>query len=181
MLRRALTLAVAAAAGTLACENVTETSFSEGMATAEFSKGPVVQSVTGSGHLRGERGFSGFRSFSFSAREYSNGVVKGQWQAFGRAAEPPTVVHGRVTCFTIEGNTAWVAGIIDRSSSPDEVPAGQERGWKVVDNGEGAGADPDQISITVAIPDGYSAADWCDSGIGVEMHPVQYGNIQIRG
>ena len=178
MLRRALTLAVAAAAGTWACENVTETSYNQDLATIELSKGRVVQSVSGSGHLRGGPGFSNFRSFSFSALRYADETVKGQWQAFGRGSDPPIVAHGRVICFTIVDNSAWVAGVVEKSSAPGEVPPGQERVWQVTDNGQGAGASPDQISTTY----GFPADVYCDQApLGAEMHDVQYGNIQIKG
>lgn len=106
--------------------------------------GPVVQSVTGMGlYTDGDAK----RTFSFSARRYADGSVKGEWEGKIRSGDPALRGHGDVTCFQIVGNRAWIGGIIERfPSRPERV--GCEAVWLVVDNGQGADAPPDQISRT---------------------------------
>jgi hypothetical protein len=110
--------------------------------------GSVTERVSGSGHFTsgGE-----LRTFSFNARKYADGAVKGEWQQNNRALGAEE--HGNVTCFAVEGHQVWLGGFAEKGTNAGEV------GWTVVDNGEGAGSPPDQISLKwVRRPPGFASA-----------------------
>jgi hypothetical protein len=50
------------------------------------------------------------RSFNFWAERYGDDTVEGEWNSENRWAESPrpTRSKGKITCFTIEGNRAWI-------------------------------------------------------------------------
>jgi len=100
----------------------------------------VVQSVTGSGQFTAG---GLLRIFAFIAVKRADGTVSGGWQQDNRAANVKT--HGDVTCFTIIGTSAWIGGMAKRTDAPPGEVA-----WRVVDNGQGANAVPDQISLKFA-------------------------------
>ena len=140
--------------------------------------GPVVQSVTGFGLFTqvGEP-----TTFSFTARRHADGSVKGEWERQNRCGD--FRAHGDVTCFTIVGDQAWISGIIELFPS-DPGRVGSEAIWRVVDNGQGANADPDQISRTRNPADfGASALDFCDgTPVGFPgVRDLEAGNISVRG
>jgi hypothetical protein len=97
----------------------------------------TVASVTGSGHITwlGER-----RTMTFTAREFSDGTVHGEWQRYTRVTDAKA--HGVVTCLTFDGNRAFLGGFTETTTS---VPGGVY--WAVEDNGE-PGDDPaDRITL----------------------------------
>ena len=64
-----------------------------------------------------------------------------------------------VTCFTIVGNQAFLGGAA--TSGSFNSPPNNETAWRVVDNGQGANAPADQISLEfVGAPPGF-AANYC--------------------
>ncbi len=130
--------------------------------------------VTGSGHID----LSGqLRTFAFNAKVQNNGTVNGQWQTNNRLAG--TFALGSVTCLTAIGNQAWIGGVIESSSDPAIV--GFDAFWRVVDNGEGSAAPPDEISqIPLFLPAG-SAQDYCNTAPqSPALHLIQAGNIQMH-
>ncbi len=133
----------------------------------------ISEKATGSGHfdVGGE-----LRTFSFNAIQRSDGKITGQWQVKNRLLE--VIVHGNVTCITVIGNSAWIGGSITSSSDPTFV--GNDARWRVIDNGEGASAPPDQISqIPAGLPPGAAQA-FCDAAPLVGVNDIVQGNIQIR-
>lgn len=136
------------------------------------SSGPVVEMVTGSGHLtRSTEPVGLWRTFSFTARRYADGSVKGTFEGHDHGW---TYVKGSITCFTIDGNQAWVYCVIEKSD-PEYV--GSQRVFRVVDNGEGANAPPDQISL-LSVDQGYS----CSALYGFPLvYDIEAGNIQVKG
>lgn len=135
--------------------------------------GRVVQSATGSGHYYTAPGE--LRTFSFTARRYADGTVKGEWQQLNREVE--VKAHGNVTCFTIIGNQVWLGGDAERSN---DAPGGVA--WRAVDNGQGSKSPPDRISQKFFGQSPAFVADYCattpDSPL---LNDIDAGNIQIRG
>ena len=131
----------------------------------------VVQSVTGSGQFTAG---GLLRIFAFTAVKRADGTVSGGWQQDNRAADVKT--HGDVTCFTIIGTSAWIGGVAKRTdASPGEVA------WRVVDNGQGANAVPDQISLKVDGAGPGFAANYCGTTPATPaLNNVEVGNIQVR-
>jgi len=95
-----------------------------------------------------------FRSFSFSARKYADGTVDGELQLNSRGFD--VFVHIKIDCLRVEGNTAYMSGLITHSSNPEEGVVGELNRWAVQDNGEGSDAEPDRVS---SIPENEGNAD----------------------
>ncbi len=143
----------------------------------------VVESVTGSGHITAG---DGLRVFTFNARKKADGSVSGVYHLNIQATG--LKVKGSIECFTIEGNVAYLAGLVDRSNSEAAAlnpPSGFM--FKVTDNGQGANAAADQISLTQFnteltedVLDGIcgdpSSFDFLDDF----TFDVEAGNIQIH-
>ncbi len=136
--------------------------------------GAVVQSVTGSGAFTGGGGL--LRTFSFTARRHADGSVHGRFTGFNRNSGGR--IAGRVTCFTIKGNAAWIAGVIEHANF-DVI--GDETGWRAVDNGPASSATPDQLSFAV----GVTAADFCAETpgpppAGLGLVDIEAGDIKVQ-
>jgi hypothetical protein len=138
-----------------------------------FAKNAVIESVTGSGHFT--RDYPAWRTFSMNARKKADGTVEGRFQVNNHGV--PSYAKGIITCFTIVGNQAWIGGIIEKSNSPDLI--GTQRGWRVVDNGEGVNFPPDQVSFLNLVDD---AQFFCVDSIPewIALHDIEAGNIQVR-
>ena len=84
---------------------------------------------------------------NFSAVKRTDGSVTGSYvyhSVFNHVK-----IHVDVTCMTVtEGNKAWIAGIITQSSIDGLV--GTVSYFYAFDNGEGAGAEPDIVSLVRA-------------------------------
>jgi hypothetical protein len=137
--------------------------------------GPVVQSVTGSGNfvIPGVR----LRIFTDAAHLRADGSISGQWERNG-------IAHGVVTCFTIVGNEAWLAGYA--TSGARSTPPNNGVAWRVVDNGQGENDPADEISFQwVGAWPGF-AEEWCantpgpNDPFGLSTRPIQAGNISVR-
>jgi hypothetical protein len=139
---------------------------------------PVVASATGSGHMVRPDGT--FRSFSFSARKYADGTVNGELQLNSRGFD--VFVHIKINCLRLDGNTAYMSGLITHSSNSEEGVAGELNRWAVQDNGEGRDANPDMVS---SIPENEGNLDprTCedDNSDRPTSRIVQRGNVQVRG
>lgn len=138
------------------------------------SSGPVVQSVTGSGHTT-RPATDIWRTFSINARKYPDRTVEGQFQVNNHGGT--NFHHGIVTCMTFYGNRAWLGVYFTKSTNPSAEDT--EGILRVVDNGEGKNADPDQISY-IAFGN-VDAAAFCDATPDFPLlHDVESGNIQVR-
>jgi hypothetical protein len=133
------------------------------------SEVPLVASVTGHANLTHE---GELRTFSFTARQYADGTIKGEWQRFTRSTN--SKAHGDVTCLTVVGNEAWIGGITERTTT-----VGGEVGWRVVDNGEGSA--PDQMSLQFAGGGEGSADAYCAAGPAwPPLSDIEGGDIQVN-
>ncbi len=175
---RNLTAPVLAAVFTVvACENAVEPE--PNMPGPSFSANPVVQSVSGSGSFIAPAG--DWRTFSFTARRHADGTVAGQWQRIrrqpGNASQSKS--HGIVTCFTIVGTQAFLGGVT--TTGLFSTPPNNENAWRVVDNGQGASAPPDQMSLEfVGAPPGFAASYCALTQAAPPLINLQAGNIQVR-
>jgi hypothetical protein len=119
-----------------------------------------------------------FQRYSFSAIRHQDGRVTGQWQLDQDFPGFEAMLHGRVTCLSIVGNTARIGGIVERSSHPFYQQDGGIT-WTVADMGEG-GSTADLASymsyIFFSDPAGF-----CATGEpALPMTPSQRGNIQVK-
>jgi hypothetical protein len=148
----------------------------------EVSGEGLLQSVGGSGHIQvpGSK-----RRFSFSAGEGIDGSASGQFSLmidtplFGSTHPTMTRVEAEVVCVVVDGNQAWVGGVVKSATNPDWI--GGETGWAVEDNGVGHPS-PDLISRMRLPP--VQSPGWaqytCDSRIFTPDMLVERGNVTIH-
>jgi hypothetical protein len=152
------------------------------MNTPQFSSsGRVVQSVTGSGSFTVVQQTGDWRTFAFTARRHADGTVAGQWERIrrgdGNAADSKS--HGVVTCFTIVANQAWLGGYA--TSGLFTEPPNNGAIWRVVDNGQGATALADQISLQFVAPPPADVANYCaTTPTSPALNDIEAGNIQVN-
>ncbi|MBZ0326498.1 MAG: hypothetical protein K8F54_02750 [Altibacter sp.] len=169
--------AVAIASGCMiilsSCEKEQLTNESENLVieidgTSNRGSGP---SANGQGTLTNPDG--SIRHFSFHAREKNNGSIQGNGVlTYGGGL---LKIKFDIDCLQVMGNTAQLSGIITSwSDNPDGV------GWgiwfKVIDNGEGNNADPDEITRLGNNPDPLD----CTIDYGIELYQIEGGNIQVK-
>ena len=134
----------------------------------EMSVANVVASASGSGHITvdGEQ-----RTFSFHALQLSDGRVGGEWQRFNRAGDARG--HGKVTCMTFGGETAWLGGFATKSTTtPGTVR------WRVTDGGQTGSQDAISLQSVSA---GADTEAYCYGQPDFpELLPIESGNISIR-
>jgi hypothetical protein len=136
--------------------------------------GPIVESATGSGHYTaGDQ----IRTFAFSAVKGTDGSVNGEYHINVHASD--LFFHVTVTCMDVVGNSAWVAGIIDKASGPPVIE-GTVSYFYTTDGGEGSDA-VDIVSVARINDRPESAQEFCT------QHPtvlpprvVEKGNVQVR-
>jgi hypothetical protein len=130
----------------------------------------VIESARGGGHWEVN---TALRTFAFTAKTRADGTVQGQYQVNNRDVSG-SKEHGTVTCLHVDGNQAWIGGVITHSSIPGRE--GLTRVFRVVDNGEGSGASPDQATILI----GGGAVVSCHSRPIIPAENLEGGNIQVR-
>ena len=126
-----------------------------------------------------------YQQYSFTAVMKKDGSVRGEFQLFDTFNDSTRLVaHGNVECFTIQddGKTAWLGGVVERGMLDSTNLAGAEAYWTVVDNGEGAKADPDEATEIVYGFDGLLAQDHCEEGLGTFVYfgPILRSNVQVK-
>jgi hypothetical protein len=109
---------------------------------------------------------------SFNAKTAPDGTVGGNFRHSNASSD----MRGSVTCLTIVGTEAWLAGVIDHAAGP--WLEGQAVGWVAVDNGQGANALPDQMGAPVLLDIG--ASDFCASPLVIQATNLESGNVQLR-
>jgi len=118
------------------------------------------------------------RNFSLVANMNHNGEVSGQWQdGFGGGQGS---IHVAVDCLEIvgSGNEAIIGGVITHGTLNGVDVSGQRAVTKVVDNGQGSNADPDQISYsyfstTIGSCDDYLTANF-------PLFDIQCGQVKVK-
>jgi len=141
-----------------------------------FSSGGVVESARGSGHY-----FAGdqIRTLAFSAVRHADGTVSGEYQINVHASA--LWFHVTVECMLTSGNVAWIGGHIDRSSDAAVVIPGTVSYFWMVDNGEGAGAPADIVSVARINDVDAALEEFCTEGPTVlPPREIVNGNVQVR-
>ncbi len=137
------------------------------------SQGPSIAS--GSGHVPSG---SGMRVFTFHSIEKPDGSVSGSYTI--RLTSPGLFFSVDVSCMAIEGNTAWVAGLISETNA-SFIQVGSVSYFYAVDNGEGAEASTDVVS-SARINDvaGEDQLFCSDRPLLLPSFPIEQGNVQVR-
>lgn len=127
-------------------------------------------SATGSGHFHiGDE----LRTFSFSAVKNAVGNARGEGELHNRAQD--LALHLKINCLSIVGNTATVTGKISDSNNPALI--GLDFYFKAADNGEGANAPPDEISLVFFF---FGPGPTCSTNLAVPLIAIEGGNIQVH-
>jgi hypothetical protein len=134
----------------------------------------VGEMAGGSGHFTEPEGW---RTFAFTAREMPDGTDRGKAHVRGPFGDGDIVLNVRIDCLEVFGTTAVATGTVDVQKLPPGAPFdpdGIYAIFAVQDNGEGAGSAPDRITT-------LSPATGRCSGDPGAFHPIEAGNIQVRG
>jgi hypothetical protein len=126
-------------------------------------------------------GYDGaIRTVAFTAIQVNEtGDAKGQLMVLNRKQE--VELHCSILYLKVDGNQAWVGGVITQSSDPVFRPVGWEFVLRVLDNGEGANKAVDRSS--------YITFDYHGKPVlasqALEMLPLDWyvwpnGNIQVK-
>ena len=139
---------------------------------------PILGAVSGSGHITWPEGTPGegiWRTFTLSARKFSDGSVAGHMQLNNHGST--SVWKGIVDCLIVNDNQAFVAGtmIMRGSEHLSELFtfAGQ-----VID-GSSSGA-KDQITFIFQIRELYTDICNGNSFEGAPLMDVESGNVTVR-
>lgn len=184
---------VAVAIGLAACGNP-PTSAPQ---TPSFTTGAgVTMSATGGGNLLVTSPIPaiGEATFSFSAAQRPDGTAYGMFRMVRPRAGFIVDFAGEVTCVSVDpvNRRLWVGGVVtqNRSSDPNHLLAihavGRDVWFRVVDNGEGAGAAPDRSTV-YGFEGGagiITSAEYCARQLwtpgDVNTFALTEGNIQVR-
>lgn len=136
----------------------------------------VIASATGAAHrIRGGE----LWVLSFNAKKRANGHVTGQYRVDRKDVELSFNVD--VTCMSVSGNTAWIAGII-RNQRGDIAIDGTVSYFYVIDNGEGPNGGGDIVSGLRLNDAAGEDIEFCeDQPLLLPSAPVELGNVQVRG
>ena len=82
-------------------------------------------------------------------------------------------------CLVVNGNKAYMSGVVDHSTISTDV--GLVWDFEVVDNGEGAKAPADQISlITIFSPQLPCTHLGVQGYLDANLFPIESGNVQVH-
>jgi hypothetical protein len=143
--------------------------------------GSVVASASGGYSMSGTAAGSTFviHPFTFNVRLYADGSADGRFNYTQVRDGNALTVSGSLDCAVIQGNQAWVGGVIEDSSRASLI--GLDMWFQVQDNGEpGADETPD-MSSTIGAGGPGTGEQYCAAHPPV-MFPffLDAGNLQVR-
>ena len=137
----------------------------------------IVQSVVGS-PIRWTAGEPFI--LTVVANKHADGTVTGRFHADAKSLN--VRVDVAVTCLSVEGNRAWIGGIIETSNSPLVQP-GLASYFYVIDNGEGAiRAIQQDIVSGLRLNDvpGSEQTFCAERATTLASRRIEDGNVQVR-
>lgn len=145
-------------------------------------------SASGHGNLVME---GALRTFSFHAREFNSGHVEGSLELKNR--QVGVRAHATLDCLRLQGNEAFVSGVLTQVDGVDGTFIGDEVWFHVRDNGEGRGDPPDQVTLMIVeVPSAPATFFDCETPLaeifeafpelaeGLELQDVIGGNVQVK-
>jgi len=141
----------------------------------------VVASAGGGYGMSGTAGTSSFtiHPFTFTVRVYADGSVDGRFNYTQVRDGLELKVSGMLDCAVIQGNQAWVGGVIEKSSR--ETLIGRDMWFQVQDNGEPGSDETPDMSSTIGAGAPGTGEQYC-----TDHPPVRFpffletGNLQVR-
>lgn len=116
------------------------------------------------------------RTFSFHASTDKDGNVTGSAEVHNRELDIRS--HIEINCLEVSGNIATMSGVVTNSSDPNVE--GSPSVFRVRDNGEGAKAAPDQISLVSFNPNPNAPPIDCHASFNFALQNIEGGNIQVK-
>lgn len=131
----------------------------------------AVESARGRGQFTVEFG-TALRTFAFFARTNADGTTTGSYQIDNQSVSGSRE-HGTVTCLAVDGDLAWIGGVITHSSI--EGREGTPRLFRVVERGHGD--PPDQASLLIVTAE---ANVTCQTRPLIPVEDLEEGKILVR-
>ncbi len=141
----------------------------------------VVASASGGWSMSGTAAGSTFeiQPFTFNVRIYADGSVDGRFNYTQVRDGVALTAKGSLDCAFIQGNQAWVGGVIEQSSRESLI--GLDMWFQVQDNGEpGSDETPDMSSTLGAGGPGTGDQYCADHPVVRFPFFVETGNLQVR-
>ena len=116
------------------------------------------------------------RTFAFHGRKKTDGSVSGSFELHNRSTG--SVMHGDVICLNVYGSEANATAVLTKV--PDDYAPWDEGDYvvfKVVDNGEGSNAAPDQLTLVYLYNDVNID---CNYYYPFPLNDIEGGNIQVK-
>ena len=110
--------------------------------------------------------------FSLVALEFANGRITGQWSDRFAGGDG---FHAVIDCLVVDGQNAWVSGLITHGSVDDFDLAGFPVWAQVVDNGTSQNDIPDRISFSFIL-DSTPCTDKPDLG----TFAIPQGQVRVE-
>lgn len=111
-------------------------------------------------------------NFSLVALEFYDGRVAGAWTDRGEAASG---FHASIDCISVNGNEAWVGGVITQGRIDEADVSGLRVITRVRDNGTSRNDPPDEISFSV-----FDELASCRDQPPIPLYPMPRGQVMIR-
>lgn len=138
----------------------------------------VVASAAGAAHRIRPLPDGELFVLSFTAQKLANGSVNGYAHVDLKTANVAFDID--VTCMAVEGNVAWVGGII-RNQRGGVARNGAVSYFYVIDNGEGGDGVLDRASgIRVNDVDGEDQVFCTERPLLLPATDIELGNVQVR-
>jgi hypothetical protein len=141
----------------------------------------VVASASGGYGMSGTAAGSTFviHPFTFTVRLYADGSADGRFNYTQVRDGVGLTVKGSLDCAFIQGNQAWVSGVIEDSSRASLV--GLDMWFQVQDNGEPGSDETPDMSSTIGAGGPGTGEQYCADHPAV-LFPffLDAGNVQVR-
>ena len=112
-------------------------------------------------------------NFSLVANQYADGTSTGEWtDQFGQGQGG---IHVQINCLFVQGNEAWVSGVITHGNVGGVDVTGFPCITRVQDNGKSANDPPDQISVSF-----IGVATPCTAAPNLPLNPMTNGQVTVR-
>lgn len=159
----------------VACQDPTTATPSASAPSLARSANAPVHQASGGGKLDVSL-FGAYEpeQYGFTAIVDGNGVAKGRMHA--NFSSPDVTFEADVKCLSVNGSDAWIGIRITHTHDASVYANGTEMVVRVRDNGEGAGAPPDEMSFFYQRP---AASCVAQADLGA-LFPWLHGNVQVR-
>ncbi len=113
-------------------------------------------------------------NFSLVAIQYADGSVSGQYTDRFPQGDG---FHAVVDCVFVDGNDAWISGVISHGTSGGVDLSGMPVSTRVRDNGTSANSTSDQIGYSLI---GEDFASSCEDQADAELFDAPQGQVKVR-